>query len=153
MDIKRAQFNCPEDHSHQEPEPKLSDHAERELVGVEPSVVSPGVLLGGWLNVDPATRSLSKVELTIVGGKFMVRPYGACAPTPCDWGRQAGVVYAGNVESKTPVAFTASFPAVFKETIVTGHLDGTMLVVETFNHFEDGSNRSDYFTRETFRRG
>ena len=45
------------------------------------------------------------------------------------------------------------FAQGFKNTIVVGHLEGSFLVVETFNHFQDGSDRSDYYMRELFRRG
>jgi hypothetical protein len=35
----------------------------------------------------------------------------------------------------------------FKETIVVGVLDRGSLIVETFDHFTDGSGRSDYYSK------
>jgi len=57
------------------------------------------------------------------------------------------MVYADNVGSSTAVGITAQYKFGFKETIVVGHLDICELIVETFDHFTDGSGRSDYYSR------
>ena len=54
-----------------------------------------------------------------------------------------GLAYAADVSSSAAVAFTAQYKFSFKDTIVTGVLDQRTLIVETFNHFTDGSGRSD----------
>jgi hypothetical protein len=114
--------------------------------------VSPGVLLGTWVNVNPTTRGLVKVVLRLVGPQFIVQPYGASEPRPFDWGVRAGVVYADNRGGTQPCAFTATFSTQFKETILAGHLRNDLLVVEAFHHFTDVSGRADYYSREIFRR-
>jgi hypothetical protein len=54
------------------------------------------------------------------------------------------------VSSSSAVAFSAHYKFSFKDTIVTGVLDSGSLRVETFNHFTDGSGRSDYYSRGYF---
>ena len=63
-----------------------------------------------------------------------------------------GQAYAAVVAGGAAVAFTANYAFGFKNTILTGHLDGKHLIVDDFNVFEDGSGRSAYFTQSTFRK-
>jgi hypothetical protein len=110
--------------------------------------ITPNPLVGTWLNCDKATRGLIKLVISASGSTISVHGFGACVPTPCDWGTVPGKAYADNVVSSTAVAFTANFKFAFKETFVTGRLELGTLVVETFDHFTDGSGRADYFSRE-----
>jgi hypothetical protein len=82
-----------------------------------------------------------------------MQAFGACTPRPCDWGAVPGLAYAANVSATGAVAFSARYEFDFKEVIVTGVLDSGSLRVETFNHFTDGSGRSDYYTRGYFCKG
>jgi hypothetical protein len=107
-------------------------------------------LLGKWLNCDNKTGSLVRVELGSRRGILTVHPFGACTPTPCDWGAVKGLAYSESVSSIDAVAFTAIFKFSFKETIVTGHLCEGCLLVETYNHFTDSSGRCDYYSRDCF---
>jgi hypothetical protein len=109
-----------------------------------------GSLVGTWKNVNAATRDIVEVVLTNTGGSLGV--HGACSPTPCDWGQVPGQAYAASVAGGAAVAFTANYAFGFKNTILTGHLDGKHLIVDDFNVFEDGSGRSAYFTEGTFKK-
>src|ERR1700730_9487957 len=111
-----------------------------------------GSLVGTWKNVNAATRDIVEVVLTNTGGSLGVHAYGACSPTPCDWGQVPGQAYAASVAGGAAVAFTANYAFGFKNTILTGHLDGKHLIVDDFNVFEDGSGRSAYFTQGTFKK-
>ena len=111
------------------------------------AVVAPSALVGTWNNCDPATRGLVRVVIAASGSAITVHAFGACTPTPCDWGVVPGLAYAADVSSSAAVAFTAHYKFSFKDTIVTGILDQRTLIVETFNHFTDGSGRSDYYSR------
>jgi hypothetical protein len=62
--------------------------------------------------------------------------------------RISGVLKTSGQVSRSHLPPTYKFS--FKETIVTGVLDSGSLRVETFNHFTDGSGRSDYYTRRYF---
>lgn len=104
-------------------------------------------LTGTWVACDADTRSLVRVELAAKGSALTVRVFGACSPSPCDWGAVKGIAYAANVSSAQAVAFSARYEFSFKNAIVTGHLDSGSLVVETYNDFTDASGRSNYYTR------
>ncbi len=119
-----------------------------ELEEFRALAITPNPLVGTWLNSDKATRGLVKLVISVSGSAISVHGFGACVPTPCDWGTVTGTAFAENVASSTAVAFTASFKFGFKETLVTGRLELGALVVETFDHFTDGSGRSDYFSRD-----
>jgi hypothetical protein len=41
---------------------------------------------GSWVNDDPATRDVVRVDISASGSTLTVHAYGACSPTPCDWG-------------------------------------------------------------------
>jgi hypothetical protein len=114
------------------------------------ATVNPAPLDGTWNNCDKHTRSLVKVVIRSKGDTIFVHAYGACSPTPCDWGEVQGLAYASSIAGGPAVAFSALYPQGFKDTILTGHLDGASLVVEDFNTFKDGSGRANYFIREHF---
>jgi hypothetical protein len=113
-------------------------------------LVGPAALIGTWNCCDAATRGLVRVVIAGSGPAITVHVFGACSPTPCDWSVVPGLAYAESVSSSTSVAFTARYEFSFKETIVTGVLDSGSLRVETFDHFTDGSGRSDHYSRGYF---
>jgi hypothetical protein len=123
-----------------------------EKIDVKPLPLTLPSLIGTWVNVNPATQDIVKVVLTSSGGALGVHAYGACVPTPCDWGQVTGQAYSASVAGGTAIAFTANYQFGFKRTILTGHLKGEQLVVDDFNVFEDGSGRAAYFTEGTFKK-
>ena len=123
-----------------------------EKIDVKPVPLTLPSLVGTWVNVNPATQDIVKVVLTNNGGALGVHAYGACVPTPCDWGQVTGQAYSASVAGGSAVGFTANYKFAFKNTILTGHLDGAHLVVDDFNVFTDGSGRSPYFTEGTFKK-
>ena len=123
-----------------------------EKAGLRPDALTFGSLVGTWMNVNAATRDIVKIVLTNNSGSLGVHAYGACSPTPCDWGQVGGQAYAASVAGGSAVAFTANYAFGFKNTILTGHLSGEHLLVDDFNVFEDGSGRSPYFTEGTFKK-
>jgi hypothetical protein len=135
---KKHEFKAPSD---------LMEETRGGAVAVAVAPVAPTAFVGTWSNFDKATRGLVKMVIGVVGSGISVHAFGACTPTPCDWGAVAGMVYADNVGSSTAVGITAQYKFGFKETIVVGHLDIGELIVETFDHFTDGSGRSDYYSR------
>lgn len=114
-------------------------------------VPSPIDLLGTWVNVDSNTRGIVKIMLGSAG-TLRVHAYGACHPTPCDWGTVNGLTYGNSVSSSRAVAFSVVYQFSFKTTTITGRLQRGYLVVETYDHFTDNSGRYDYCSQYTFRR-
>jgi len=117
---------------------------------LEPNlVVLPAPLIGTWNNVDKHTRDLVKIVISASGSSISVNPYGACSPTPCNWGAAPGTVYTPNVSSGKAEAFSADFTFSFAKVEVVGHLHKHELLVETFTIFTDGSGRSNLYTSDT----
>jgi hypothetical protein len=113
------------------------------------AVVSPASLVGTWTNVDHATRDLVKVVIAARGSAITVDAFGACSPTPCNWGVVAGLAYASNVSAIPAIAFSAQYTFSFSHVILIGHLVGKELLVESFTQFTDGSGRSNLYTADT----
>lgn len=121
---------------------------ERERLGVAAApvtlVVAATPLVGTWVNCDHNTRGLVRLMIAAVGNEITVHAFGACQPTPCDWGVVNGMIYAANVTTAPAVAFAATYTFGFKQTVIAGHLFNGSLLVETFDHFTDKSGRADY---------
>ena len=115
---------------------------------VTPAAVSPANLVGTW-NGPSGTQNLVRIVIAAAGSGITVHAYGACSPTPCDWGAVSGLAYSANVSSPAAVAFTAQYKFSFSQVTVVGHIVGRQLLVETFTHFTDKSGRDDYYNAET----
>jgi hypothetical protein len=131
---------------------KSSVALKEKIRGIKPlSPTEPKLdltsLIGTWCNCDPNTRGIVKIELSEKAGSLLVHVYGACHPTPCDWGVVSGIAYAESVVDNDAIAFTAPYDHGFSERILTGHIDCGSLVIETFSTFKDGSGRSNYYSR------
>lgn len=124
----------------------LVEEAEKEVAA------APMGLVGTWKNCDPATRGLVRIDIAAGAKGTTLHAFGACHPTPCDWGTMPAFTYAANVSAKPAIALTANYKFGFKETILTGTLNLGYLIVESFNHFTDGSGRTDYYSKDYFRR-
>ena len=135
MVITKLEFRAPAD--------VAEEHIEQQLVP------SSSALVKTWVNTDPATRGMVKIVIAAAGGGVSAHAFGACTPTPCDWGTVPGKVFSANVSSSTGIAFTAHYSFGFKNTTVTGHLNGKNLIVETFDEFTDGSARNNYYSSYT----
>ncbi len=114
--------------------------------------VQPSALVGTWNNVNASTRDIVKVVIAASGTGITVAAYGACTPTPCNWGTVQGFAYAANVSSGAAVAFTAQFRFSFSQVTLVGNLAGNLLNVEHFTHFTDGSGRSDYASMDQMKK-
>jgi hypothetical protein len=113
------------------------------------AVVSSSPLLGTWVNVDKSTRDVVRIVIAASGSGITVNGFGACSPTPCNWGVVPALDYAASVSSTPAVAFSANYTFSFAQVIVVGHLHGKHLLIETFTNFTDGSGRSNLYTSDT----
>lgn len=120
---------------------------EKGVVGHAETLVTPTALVGTWVNCDKATRGMLKLVITPTGNNITLHGFGACTPTPCDWGTTTGMCYGLTVTDTNADAFTGKFKFNFKETNITGHIVSGVMIVETFDHFTDNSGRSDYYSR------
>lgn len=129
---------------------RTEDRHATEHVPAGDGRVDSTPLAGTWLNTDRATRGIAKMILTNRDDVLLVRAYGACAPSLCDWGEVEGAAFSGSVSSSEGMAFTATYDFGFMETSLAVYLKGGILVLDSFNTFKDGSGRANYFSREFF---
>lgn len=104
-------------------------------------------LEGCWTSCNPNTRGIVRIDLSDKKGSLEVQVFGACSPSPCDWGQVEGVAYADTVADNEAIAFTALYEEGFANRIVTGHLHEGTLLVDAFTRFKKGSGRSNYYDR------
>ena len=115
-------------------------------------------LLGDWENVDSATRGIIRIQVADNGGAMQVRAFGACTPTPCDWGAVPATAYAPNVGTQVSAGteyLLARFPTSFaeKEMIIgPTSAGGGQLQAVVLTRFTDGSRRSNYASTNLFRK-
>lgn len=112
-----------------------------------PAVI--GSMNGTWVNVDPKTRGLVRIEIR----DKKIHPYGACHPDPCDWGVLKAKVFAASVDSDSAVALLAKQSTSSQRSEITLSLERNgKLRAEIFTHFTDGSGRADYRSIDYFTR-
>ena len=108
---------------------------------------------GTW--VDASSGALVKVVIgTDSTRRLFIHPYGACSPTPCDWGIAYPAVFSGTVGSTTVKALTVTYGSsapisrVLTASLVS--VNGiSQLRVSLFSHFaERGDPRYDYSITE-----
>ena len=132
---------------------KASEKVTAKVLGDAKGTLSLKNIIGKWNNCDKNTRGLVRLVLGAKGTTLTVQGFGACVPTPCDWGVVEGIAYGDSVVATEAIAFSARYDFGFKETIVTGYLDNGTLIVETYDRFKDGSGRSNYYSRVYLCRG
>ena len=98
------------------------------------------MLTGTWRN----TNSESVITITAEGGALYL-DLNDSGPIP------AAVYYERNDEG-CEQPFTAEHDFGFKEVVLYGFLRQGVLVLLTFNRFNDGSARSNYYAKEFFYR-
>jgi hypothetical protein len=123
------------------------------LASPVPPIPSPA-LFGTWANTNPATRNVVDIVIARNNEGIKVDGFGACSPTPCQWGNIPGTVFGANVSSGLGGSFEANWNFGFARTVFLGTLTespkGPTLTVQEFTTFTDHSGRSNYTVTETF---
>ena len=129
---------------------RLNDLPESAARVRTEAAVDPSPLLGTWLSTNRATRGIVKLVLSEAGGDFNVRAYGACEPSPVEWGPVVGATFAGGAGLASAVGFRAFYEFGFMQTTLAAYLNKRILVVDAYNTFKDGTGRRNYFSRDHF---
>ncbi|GEM_PF-1826192 len=116
----------------------------------KPPVVSD--VVGTWTNVNPATPSIIKIVVSgTSAGALTIHGYGACSPTPCDWGSVGGNGFSLNVSSNKAESWNAFYNFGFKTDQLTAvrltsynGKAGDYLQVISQSMFAAGDTRYDY---------
>jgi hypothetical protein len=130
---------------------RTEDVLERGAL-ITPGSVDPTPFLGDWISTNKATRGIARLTISGDDDGLKIHGFGAGSPSPHDWGGTRGRVFADAVTSKNGLAFRAIYDFGFKETHLQAKVKKGVLVVANLNKFKDGSNRSNYFSREFFYR-
>jgi hypothetical protein len=107
-------------------------------------------LVGTWHSTNKATRGVGKLILSAHDGVLAVRAFGAWESSPIDWGEVRSQPFAGGVGLAEGVGFRAFYEFGFMRTLMAAYLNKRILVVDTYNVFQDDSGRFDYFLRDHF---
>jgi hypothetical protein len=114
-------------------------------------------LAGTWVNTNHATRNIVDLVVATTAKAITVDGFGACTPSPCEWGRIAGTVFGPDVSAATGTAFAAQWNFGFARTVLLAVYSAPKkvptLAVREFTTFTDGSGRSNYTAGETFTKG
>jgi hypothetical protein len=112
--------------------------------------------LGAWVNIDPNTRGVLKLYVSLVGQNVLVHAWGACHPTPCDWGEVKAEPYGSTVSSSISsdtTIFQGVFKPAFAETTFFIRPEGEeRLRFERSTRFTDNSGRANYSFTDIFQR-
>jgi hypothetical protein len=110
---------------------------------------------GDWENVNPDTRGVTALKITVSGINVKVHAWGQCHPTDCDWGNMQAHAYGPNVSSNlagTAQAVSVVHKESFAERLMILRSSGTQLQAATYTRFTDTSGRTNYADVETFKR-
>lgn len=117
----------------------------------KPLQISP--LCGDWLNADHnGVPGMLGVTLTEQEGSLWVRGLGMARPAGYAWPRVRTPSFAPDPASRQAWGFLVDYDFGFMRTIVAGYYKTSVLVATTYNTFQDGSERTPYWTREFFHR-
>ncbi len=87
-------------------------------------------------------------------GGIRVDGFGACSPTPCEWGEIPGTGFGANVSSATGRSFEANWNFGFARTVLLATLTRPRgvptLVVQEFTTFIPPDGRANYAMTEKF---
>lgn len=109
--------------------------------------VFPGV----WVNSNPDTHGICRVEFALDDGELSCRIEAAGPDGRIDWGYANDIhTYADGPTGKNAWGFTARYDFGFVDVEMQGNLTKGLMVLATLNRFRDDSGRSNYFLREYY---
>ena len=108
-------------------------------------------LEGAWINTNPDTTGITRIEIADGGDALGVRIHGACSPDPCDWGTQDATPYAYHVSGDVVAGVEVTYDFGFQEVLVVAIHNRGVLVIHTYHRFKDDSGRSNFIYKEFFR--
>ena len=84
--------------------------------------VDPRTLVGAWVNFDLASKGVVEVAIAQQEADLTVRTFGACSPSPCDWGTVGAEAFAG-VGDRDAVGFKAHYDFGSVDTLLVAYLN------------------------------
>lgn len=112
--------------------------------------IDRGALVGNWINSNPDTTSIARVNVFEADGKLQVQAFAVGPDGPIDWGRTSADVFAAGPASRVGAGFAAVFDLGFAEARLQAMIMKGLLVLAQFHLFKDDSGRDSYFLREYY---
>ena len=107
-------------------------------------------LAGVWINSNPDTNGIARMEFAEVDGKPSVRVDAIGPDGLIDWGSATVKLCAASPSSRTTAGFTCTYDFGFAETQLQAMIMKGLIVLAQVHKFKDDSGRMDYFVREYF---
>lgn len=115
--------------------------------GITKAASLAGPLDGVWINLDPVTRSIPKIE---IAGTQIVW-WGRTHPQDSKYGPMPLTLSGDSVEDKSPDKYGyVSEDVGFANHVMMLKRVGSQLVIEDLTIFKDGSGRANYCETLTF---
>ncbi len=124
-----------------------------DLVETEPirdRDIDRGALIGNWINSNPDTTSITRVNVYEADGKLQLQAFAVGPNGPIDWSTTTADVFAAGPASRTGAGFAATFDLGFAEVRLQAMIMKGLLVLAQFHLFKDDSGRDSYFLREYY---
>ena len=107
-------------------------------------------LLGHWINSNPDTISIARINITEANGKLELQVFAVGPDGLIDWGTATADVFAAGPASRTGAGFACTYDFGFAEARFQAMIMKGLLVLAQFHLFKDESKRAGYFLREYF---
>ena len=125
---------------------QLSDHVKCDPI----KDIDPKPLLGHWINSNPDTNSIARINITEANGKLQLQVFAVGPDGPIDWGPAPAEVFASVPTSRTAAGFMCTYDFGFAEARFQAMIMKGLLVLAQFHTFKDDSKRASYFLREYY---
>ena len=120
-----------------------------EIEGVAAPLDVSG-LAGVWINSNPDTNGITRLEFSDVEGKLSVRVHAVGPNGLIDWRPAPVKLFAASPHSRATAGFTCTYDFGFAETRLQAMIMKGLIVLAQFHKFKDDSNRMNFFVREYF---
>jgi hypothetical protein len=115
---------------------------------------------GDWVNVDPNTKGIVSLHITVSPEKVTVEGKGLCHPVDCTIPPHEATVFSPpDGEADVLAFFRAGVPSSIGKSYTDIQVlrfakmsDGLLLEVESFKRYDDGSGRGPWHFTFYFRR-
>ena len=125
---------------------QLSDHIEIDPI----DSIDPKPLIGHWINSNPDTTSIARINITESNGKLQLQVSAVGPDGLIDWGVAPAEVFASGPASRTGAGFMCTYDFGFAEARFQAMIMKGLLVLAQFHTFKDDSKRAGYFLREYY---
>ena len=112
--------------------------------------IDRSALVGNWINSNPDTSSIARVDVFEADGKLQLRAFAVGPDGLIDWGETTASVFAAGPASRVGAGFAATFELGFAEVRLQAMIMKGLLVLAQFHLLKDDSERTSYFLREYY---